>query len=153
MMMKLLKRFYNLHKKPVRLLVTGMIAVSTVAFAAAVFDPDSQPVWTAAPFALKSTDLEHGDTKAYRAWFENGSWQGDIIEYDINTAGTRSTDATVGGNPPVAGATNWTARATFVTQEAAITDYWKAGRKIITHDGTQQTAFLWSNFSFTANRC
>ena len=149
MMMNTLNCYYNVSKKPVRRVVIGVFAVTAVAFAAAVFDPVTQPNWTAAPFALKNTNLELGDTKAYRPWFENGAWQGDIIEYDIKSDGNRSTDASVGTNPPVAGVTNWTARATFVVQAAAITDYWKAGRKIIMHNGIQQTAFLWSNMSAT----
>jgi hypothetical protein len=148
-MMNTLNGYYNVSKKWVYRVMIGMIAATAIAFAAAVFDPVSEPIWTAAPFALKSTNLELGDTKAYRPWFENGAWQGDIIEYDISSDGARATDASVGTNPPVAGVTNWTARATFVKQEAAITDYWKAGRKIIMHDGTQQTAFLWSNMSTT----
>jgi len=122
-------------------------AVTAVVFAATVFDPDSQPIWTAPSFALKSTDLESGDTRAYRGWFENGAWQGDIIEYVIKKDGERITDASVGTNPPVAGVTNWTARATFDAQEVAIADYWKNGRKIISHNGTRQTALLWSNLS------
>jgi hypothetical protein len=148
-MMKILNSYYNVSKKWVCRVTIGMIAATAIAFAAAVFDPVSEPIWTAAPFALKSTDLEKGDTKAYRPWFENGAWQGDIIEYDIGSDGNRATNASVGTNPPIAGLTNWTARATFASQEAAVTDYWKAGRKIIMHNGTQQTAFLWSSMSTT----
>ena len=115
----------------------------------AQFEPESQPVWTIGPFTLKSTDLENGATNAYRPWFENGTWQGDIIEYDVASDGTRTTDVTVGANPPVNGTLNWSARATLAARESEISDYWRSasGRKIITLNGTNQVPFLWDALS------
>jgi hypothetical protein len=110
--------------------------VSAFAIAATLFDPSSQPIWQSAPFTLKQTDLEAGNTKAYQAWFENTTWQGDIIEYNIATNGARSPGS-------------WTAGTTFEAKEATIIGYWKAddGRKIITYDGQDQVAFRWDQLT------
>ncbi|MGB5442301.1 MAG: PilC/PilY family type IV pilus protein, partial [Gammaproteobacteria bacterium] len=119
---------------------TGMIAVGV--FAAASFFPETQPTWSPAPFTLQNTDLSAGATKAYRPWFENGAWQGNVIEYDIATDGTR----TLG---------SWTARDVFAAKEAGVVNYWKAaavdgGRKIITGDGDDaQLAFRWDTLTDT----
>lgn len=101
-----------------------------------------------ASYTLKTTHLENGATKAYRPWFENGAWQGDIIEYDVASSGALSTDADVGATPASATGSNWTARATFAAKESNVTDYWDTGRKIITSaPGTDQVAFRWANLT------
>jgi hypothetical protein len=135
------------------LLIAGL---STGLFAAFTdFNPASQPAVTLAPFELKEYDLTKGDTKAYRPWFENGTWQGDIIEYDI-ISGVKSTDVTVGetdnslllayANTAGYGTTtNWSARATFLANEDASSTYWK-DRNIITYN-TGQVDFVWGELS------
>lgn len=140
-------------------------------FAALVFNPSTQPAITVAPYAMNNTNLEispTSGTKAYRPWYENGAWTGDLIEYAIAPSGARTTTAdTVIGNyvnselityaadPD----NNWTVRSRFAAREASNTDYWKEsvnGRNIFTYvdtndDGTGNTQgdFLWNNLSDT----
>ena len=114
----------------IALVVFGSVLAGSSIFAAAVFDPSTKPYWQAAPFTLKSTKLSDGATKAYQPWYENGSWQGDLIEFNIASNGART-------------AGSWNARAVFADKESTVADYWKA-RKIITHDGSSQVAFRWN---------
>jgi hypothetical protein len=125
--------------------------LSATLYAAIIFNPATMPTITLAPYALKNIDLSVADNHAYRPWFENGAWQGDVIEYDLASDGTRTTDASVGSNPPVAAGNNWMARATFAARESSITDYWKSGgsgRNIFTRGAAgTQADFLWSSLS------
>lgn len=130
------------------------IAMSTACLnqtvsADAVFDPQTQPIIPVAPYILKSTNLEEGNTKAYRTWFEMGTWQGDIIEYNVSKNGILTTDVTnLEENPPLAAGQNWSARATMAAKESADTNYWTSQRKIITSiSGTDQQAFRWGNLT------
>ena len=137
------------------------LVVCSVLFAAAVIVPSTTPTVTIGQYALKNNDLLQGKTQAYRPWFENGAWQGDIIEYDILADGTRVTDVDVGANPATAGTGGkcafsghlgsgcWTARATFITNGAddPTGSYWQ-NRNIFTNNGGQ-VAFTWDNLSAT----
>jgi hypothetical protein len=106
---------------------------------------------------LQNVDLSISNNHAYRPWFENGAWQGDLIEYDLATDGTRTTDASVGSNPPLASGNNWMARTVFAAREnpsgdgMTFTTYWQdgaSGRNIFTVGSTgSQADFLWSNLS------
>ena len=140
---------------PITLVVSGLL------YAVAVFDPASTPTVQLGEYTLKNRDLLDGPTKAYRSWFENGAWQGDLIEYDIGIDGSRTLNhALVGSNDDAAlialaedSTKNWLARATFLNKEDDITDYWKqetnGGRKLFTYNGTSQIAFLWDNLTET----
>jgi hypothetical protein len=70
-----------------------LVIVSAVVFAAFTFDPGTQPLVTLASYGLKSYDLSTPDNRAYRPWLENGASQGDVIEYNLDTAGVRTTTA------------------------------------------------------------
>ena len=139
-------------------IVTAAILMlfSTSLIAAFVFDPDGPPVTPAvivAPYAVSTNSLLGGGTNAYRPWFENGAWQGDIIEYDIDEFGNKTTDANVGSNPAVdgiaSGGNNWMARARFDANESD-PDYWLTGRNIFTSDGADnQIEFFWDNLDAT----
>ena len=145
-------------KKLLSLKIVGGIAlVSSLVYAAITIDPDTQPVTVMSPYAFDAGNLLDGSTKAYRPWFENGAWQGDLIEYDVDVNGVRTTDADVGSNPPTADGNNWMARAIFADKEATVTDYWKQSsgsdsrRYIFTvnDESGSQVPFLWDSLSDT----
>ena len=79
-------------------LAAALVGLSLVS-GHAIADPQSRPAITAAPYVLKSTLLEEGPTRAYRPWFENGVWTGDLIEYTVSSAGERCTSVAVGEFP------------------------------------------------------
>jgi|GEM_PF-712998 len=139
-----------------------LLALSAALYATIVFDPDSQPALTTSPYALQDTNLAPDGTKAYRTWYENGAWTGDLIEYAISAGGARTTTATpVIGNytesellAHAADSTlNWTARSRFAYKEANVANYWQetsGGRQIFTYVDTNndgvadaQADFLW----------
>jgi hypothetical protein len=145
--------------------VTAM-AVSALVYAVANFYPDTQPPVLLGEYALKENDLLKGDTKAYRPWFENGAYMGDVIEYDIigkcltgsctGTPGARTTTAPVGetdntvllayaNDAGYGSSKNWMARATFLLKENTVTDYWKARNVFTNNNG--QVDFLWNNLT------
>jgi hypothetical protein len=130
------------HLRIAAILALGM---NTLIFADVVFNPLNQPQVTVGQYAIQNRDLTRGPTKAYRPWYENGAWQGDVIEYDILADGTRTTDALVGSNPPSAPGSNWMARATFADKEAADANYWKHRNIISYNDG--QIDFTWNALS------
>ncbi|HAJ91145.1 MAG TPA: hypothetical protein DCO71_00755, partial [Gammaproteobacteria bacterium] len=148
------------HKQTPWKILAGMTAIlSSLLYAVAVFDPVSQPTVTLGEYALKSRDLLNGPTKAYRSWFENGAWQGDLIEYDILVDGSRSLNHTLVGSTDetalIALASdstkNWMARATFLKNEQNVTDYWKeetsGGRRLFTYNTSAQVSFHWDNLT------
>ncbi len=157
-------------KKTRYLLAGALLAVVTASlYATMQFTPSTQPATVLGKYALQDTSLA-GGTLAYRPFFENGAWQGDIIQYAIDANGSRSTDASVGSNSPVVAGSSggcgktapdgcWMARATFESKIASVTDYWKEvtdGRNIFTYgdsddDGVADTQvdFLWNNLSPT----
>ncbi len=141
------------HKKPSYLIpslaiTAGLLTLSTLA--AITVDADNQPTRTLAGYALKSTNIDAGATKAYRPWFDNTSWQGDLIEYDISSTGVRSTDVDFSTNPPTTTGTNWSARTAFESAITGDSTYWTSTRKIITSTtGTDQQAFRWNSLSST----
>ena len=134
-------------KKTRYLLAGALLAVVTASlYATMQFTPSTQPATVLGKYALQDTSLA-GGTLAYRPFFENGAWQGDIIQYAIDANGSRSTDASVGSNSPVVAGSSggcgktapdgcWMARATFESKVASVTDYWKEvtdGRNIFTY--------------------
>jgi len=142
-------------KNKTQLTFPGLIIISlflnNTLNADAVFDPMTQPITMLAPYTLKATNLQDGDTKAYRPWFESGNWQGDVIEYNVTKNGVLSTDViNINTHPPAANGSNWSARATMAANEIDSKDYWKNTRKIITSiSGTDQIAFQWKKITKT----
>ncbi|WP_019027165.1 pilus assembly protein [Colwellia piezophila] len=122
------------------------------AYAADPFTAKNQPPGYIQPMALSTFDLK-GGAKGYRPWFENGAWQGDLVEYDISSLGAISTSVDLSTLEPRNTGTgaNWSARLRFNAAEAANPNYWDA-RKIITWDGNKQVAFRWKNLSAERKR-
>ena len=127
----------------------GVILLNQSIYADAVFDPETQPIATIAPYVLKDTNLKDGNTKAYRPWFEMGSWQGDIIEYSVTSTGALTTDVVIAKDGSVSAiGTNWSARAAITASDLGNPDYWKDSRKIITSiSGSDQQAFKWGELT------
>ena len=129
------------------MLVTASVFACQVE-AAAPFNPELQPLGYIGPIELSKTDLSKG-AKAYRGWFENGAWQGDLIEYDVSKTGVLSTSIDLTDPSPKQGAlpTNWSAHVQFAANANTIS-HWDTGRKIITSTtGTNQLAFRWANLT------
>ncbi len=94
------------HSRVVRrLLLAASAACTTGVFGQPVVDPGTQPFMTLAPYVLQSSNLEprpsneDGGTRAFRPWFENGSWTGDLIEYEITQDGLRLIRGDIGRYP------------------------------------------------------
>jgi len=138
-------------KSSITLLKTTLSVTSLLiaqVYAAAPFSPDNQPLAHIGPIELSNEDLANG-AKAYRGWYENGGWQGDLIEYDVSSAGRLTTSIDLSGITPAEGDTtgNWSALVQFAANEAATADYWDKGRNIITSNAGSQVAFRWPNLT------
>jgi hypothetical protein len=123
--------------------LTGALQV----VAASRFDASRQPLGAVAPLVLSATNLSAGGIKGYRPWFENGSWQGDIVEYSVSSEGGLSTSVELGGTSPTNegnNPANWSAHVQFALAENGDANYWDTGREIVTWNGSSQVAFRWS---------
>ena len=139
--------------KPVikTILLSVSLIVSQQSLAQAVPDctvPECQPLGHIGPMELSNTDLRNG-AKGYRGWFENGSWQGDLIEYDVSSGGGISTSIDLTGASPAqsVGGSNWSAHVRFA-ETADSSSHWNDGidgRKIIFSNnyGSNQKPFRW----------
>ncbi|KGJ88145.1 pilus assembly protein [Thalassotalea sp. ND16A] len=122
------------------------LLICNLVSAAAPFTANEQPVGYLQPMALSTTNLENG-AYGYRPWFENGAWQGDLVQYTISHGGASTTSVDLSTTTPTNSGSNWSARLEFSALEAADSSYWTNSRKIITHNGTKQVAFRWNNLS------
>ena len=117
--------------------------------AAAPIDPEGQPLGYIGPMELSATDLSNG-AKGYRGWFENGSWQGDLIQYTITDTGAITTSIDLSGASPAQGGdgSNWSAHVEFA-ERAATDSHWNSGRKIIFSNnyGSNQKPFRWEQLN------
>jgi Tfp pilus tip-associated adhesin PilY1 len=108
--------------------------------------PECQPLGYIGPMELSTTNLTYG-ARGYRGWFENGGWQGDLIEYTITAAGGLSTTIDLSGPSPVQpdGSVNWSAHAEFWDTRNS-SSHWNTGRQIIFSNsyGFSQEAFRWN---------
>ena len=102
--------------------ICSSLLITSPVYATALIDPTTEPAATAAPYALSNTDLSSGTETAYRPWFENSAWQGDLVQYQISSTGTLSTSIILSTTPPTNDdtitPTNWSARMQF---DAAVT--------------------------------
>jgi hypothetical protein len=125
--------------------------------AAAPIDPERQPLGSIGPIELSNSDLSVGGVRAYRGWFENGAWQGDLIEYSVSTGGLLDTSIDLSTESPAQGGTNqfgeinWSAHVTFAAQAV---DWWEKTtgiqRMIFTRnsDDDLQIPFRWDDLSY-----
>ena len=123
-------------------LATLATAVSLQSWSAErYYSPNNQPLGSVAPIVLANANLSDGSTKGYRPWFENGTWQGDLLEYTVTSEGALSTSVDVSTTPPTntGSKSNWAARIQFAAKVAANSAYWNTGRRIITWDSSTQT--------------
>lgn len=114
-----------------------------------VFPPIKQPLGGIAPIALSNADISGGTSKGYRPWFENGSWQGDLVEYTVTASGGLSTSVDFSQTSPrnLGSKTNWSALVKFAETIAANPTYWDSTRKIITFNSIskEQVAFRFTD--------
>lgn len=146
--------------------VIGALGIGLGSHAATSFTPNSQPTGYIAPVALSTDWLmvdpvlnPTGGGKLYRPWFENGYWQGDLIEYDVLANGDFSTSIDLSTAPPGNTGSNWSARLRFDTAspyDPTSADstkhsptYWDVTRKVITTSLGNQVAFRWANLTST----
>ena len=133
------------HKitSPAATLATTLLLISQ-AQGAAPFDPANQPLGYIGPVELSVTDLKAG-ANGFRGWYENGSWQGDLIEYTVSSNGNMTTSIDLTGlQPKQTGTENWSANVVFSEQDAS---YWNDERQIILGTGDSQSAFRWSKLT------
>ena len=133
-----------------KLIVSGLITLSLTTgttYAAAPFSPDNQPLGYIGAVELDTTTLEQG-AHAYRGWYENGAWQGDLIEYTVTHTGSMSTSIDLTGLQPKQSESgngeNWSAHVGFASQGDL---YWHEDRKILLGTGNGQKAFRWGQLS------
>ena len=124
--------------------------------AAAPIDPERQPLGSIGPIELSNSDLSVGGVTAFRGWFENGSWQGDVIQYNVSTDGRLTTTIDTSGFTPkqgpanADGTLNWSA---YLKMNSLNANFWQntvwPARKIITRhsDTGLQIPFRWNDLS------
>jgi hypothetical protein len=169
-----MKTGINMLKKIAVSSTSALGTIALLSFAGtALAESQSRPAVTIAPFVLKSTVLDEVGTNAYRPWFENRKWTGDLIEYFIFPTGQRCTSVAVGQFPPddtgssascVFGETpvvNWSARGAYpdliadpvtgtTTDDPLMDTYWQDRNLLIYSPDTGTTdseEFRWGNLS------
>lgn len=117
---------------------TLAMAVSLPGWSAARFSPSDQPLGSIAPIVLSNANLSSGNTKGYRPWFENGSWQGDLVEYTVTATGGLSTSVSFSQSSPTDNGDNWSALVNFAAKNSET--FWNTRKIITTNSSTQKQA-------------
>jgi hypothetical protein len=120
--------------------------------AAPAINLDNQPFGYIGQAELSElNDIGKKGAKAYLGWFENGAWQGDLIEYTVGKDGTLATSIQTQSGIPTQSQNgkNWSANIQFIANQNG-SSHWDLGRKIITStNGTNQVAFRFNKLSPT----
>jgi hypothetical protein len=132
------------YRRCSRILTTlSAASITAVAFGQAAVNPATEPFMTLAPYVLQSSNLEPrvgnetGGTRAYRPWFESGSWTGDLIEYEITSDGLRLVRGDIGQYPR--DGENWRGDQTLWSARYSFPDYQAYDLSLETADGWQCT--------------
>jgi hypothetical protein len=105
-----------------------LAAVVALALAAAIFVANLQPFGYIAPPALSTQSFLHGSAIAYTPWFENGTFQGDLLALPVASNGSVAIISPV-----------WRAAEQLDGQNPT------TGRRIVTTNGSgTATAFTWA---------
>lgn len=115
-------------------LLPTMLGLMTV-FAAASFDPETQPIGYVGQPAVSSNIVTSGSERLYAIDYNSVDWTGNLHSYQLSSAGAISdTDDWDGG-----------AAEQIETQSPVIES--GTGRKIVTMDGSSKIPFLWNSLS------
>ncbi len=131
---------------PVSFLLCCCVSLS---FAANRFDPQLSPIGSIAPLEANDKQISNS-TRIYRTWFDNSSWQGDLIEYYIDRNGELKTAVKFDGATPSSSNNNrgWSAQEQMSNKGSS---WWNTGRKVIflsEHDGVRaQKAFRYGHLN------
>jgi len=149
--------------KPALTITTvSLLAICSSLHAAPAFNPSAsepqfinEPQVIVAPIALSNNDLRPDGATGYRPWFENGAWQGDLIELNISPTGVVSSTVDLSTSPPTSITNgNWSARIRF-DQAARINEsFWEEDRTIIIGQGADNRPrpFRWLQLSAAQKR-
>ncbi len=105
--------------KRIRYCLLGLLLAAAALWAANNFVPNDQPYGYIAPPTISASNLSSGNEAVYTTWFENGTYQGDLIAFPVDATG--KVDVL---NPL------WHANLKVEAQD------WDTGRFIFTSDGS-----------------
>ncbi len=124
-----------------------------------------QPPGWVAPLEVSNKVIRE-ETKIYRPWFVNGSWMGDLIEYDVGSDDSNGSDIALSTTISLAGGVpsqecessngtgdtcNWSAHLRFKANEESEDDYWKDRNIIFLGDNNVQRFFSSNNIPSSYN--
>ena len=112
------------------LLMLVIQQVSLQARADVFVEPESQPVWNIAPYALSHYDLHLAEGQAFQPVFHYASGTGNLLEWKLDRNGSMSA--------------GWDARSVLLAEEMRDPVWWK-NRKIIMRDASGNQQDFWWN--------